>query len=85
MQKHPVGICTVPGKGNPVFTKRQTIARRTLKRETVKEVLYGGAKGGGKSVFGCYWCFLQAVDIIRDCNIKRKVSTNCILRRSLKS
>ena len=61
----------VPGF-NPVFTKRQTIARRTLKREAVKEVLYGGAKGGGKSVFGCYWCFLQAVNIIRKCQVEER-------------
>ena len=59
----------VPGF-EPIFTKRQTMARKTLQRDDVKEVLYGGAKGGGKSVFGCYWCFLQAVDIIRKCNIE---------------
>ncbi len=55
---------------NPDFTPRQTMALDTLAREDVKEVLYGGAKGGGKSVFGCYWCFLQAVNIIRKCNIQ---------------
>ena len=27
--------------------------------------MYGGAKGGGKSVFGCYWSFLQAYELAR--------------------
>jgi len=29
------------------------------------EVLYGGAKGGGKSVFGCVWCYNEAIQIIQ--------------------
>ena len=55
----------VPGF-EPIFTKRQTMARKTLQRDDVKEVLYGGAKGGGKSVFGCLWCFARAIEITRD-------------------
>ena len=35
------------------LTKKQTLAWDALARIDVKEVLYGGAKGGGKSVFGC--------------------------------
>lgn len=27
-------------------------------------MLYGGAKGGGKSVFGCYWLFLKCLELI---------------------
>ncbi|MHC5185012.1 MAG: hypothetical protein ACYSPI_12175 [Planctomycetota bacterium] len=55
---------------DPILTKRQTMAFDALARVDVKEVLYGGAKGGGKSVFGCYWCFKQASDIIKQCNIE---------------
>ncbi len=54
----------------PVLTEKQTLAWDTLKRPDVKEVLYGGAKGGGKSVFGCYWCFNRCLDIIKECGIE---------------
>ncbi len=33
------------------------------------EVLYGGAKGGGKSYFLCHWALLQCKRIIKHCNI----------------
>lgn len=54
----------------PVLTEKQTVAWDTLNRPDVKEVLYGGAKGGGKSVFGCYWCFNRCLDIIKQCGIE---------------
>jgi len=57
---------------SPELTEKQTIARRTLARPDVKEVLYGGAKGGGKSVFGCFWCLGKAIEIIRQCNISER-------------
>ena len=53
----------------PTLTARQTMAFDTLARADVKEVLYGGAKGGGKSVFGCLWCFERSLEIIEECNI----------------
>jgi len=53
----------------PYLTPKQWLAKETLERDDVKEVLYGGAKGGGKSVFGCLWCFLQCLKIIEDCKI----------------
>ena len=53
----------------PKWTPRQTLAFDTLDRPDIKEVLYGGAKGGGKSVFGCLWCFTRAMEIARDCGI----------------
>src|SRR6056297_763347 len=56
----------------PDFTPRQTVAWNVLARDDIKEVLYGGAKGGGKSVFGCLWCFEKAVEIIRKCNITER-------------
>lgn len=53
----------------PVLTARQTMAFDAMARADVKEVLYGGAKGGGKSVFGCLWCFERSLEIIADCDI----------------
>jgi len=54
----------------PDLTNKQTIAWDTLARDDIKEVLYGGAKGGGKSVFGCLWCFVRALNIIKECSIE---------------
>ena len=51
------------------LTVKQTIAWDALAREDIKEVLYGGAKGGGKSVFGCLWCYGKALEIIKMCEI----------------
>ncbi len=54
---------------DPLLTAKQTLAWDTLRRGDIKEILYGGAKGGGKSVFGCMWCFAKALEIIRECKI----------------
>lgn len=54
----------------PKLTARQRSAFDALNRGDIREVLYGGAKGGGKSVFGCLWCFHKAIEIIKQCNIK---------------
>jgi len=59
-------------KFKPALTGKQTLAWDALRRDDIKEVLYGGAKGGGKSVFGCLWCFGKAMDIIKQCNISRR-------------
>ena len=53
----------------PKLTKKQSIAWDALDRDAIKEVLYGGAKGGGKSVFGCMWSFHKALEIIKECDI----------------
>lgn len=46
------------------FTPKQTFALETLESPEVKEVLYGGAKGGGKSVFMVEWAYLQCQKLI---------------------
>lgn len=48
------------------FTKKQGEAFRALQRPDIEELLYGGAKGGGKSMFGCMQCFIWAKQIIKD-------------------
>jgi len=54
---------------DPELTAKQTLAWDALRRPDIKEVLYGGAKGGGKSVFGCMWSFHKALEIIKKCDI----------------
>jgi phage terminase large subunit len=41
------------------LTKKQTIAIDFLEDDKTTEVYYGGAAGGGKSMFGCYWQLKQ--------------------------
>ena len=48
---------------SPVLTGRQCIAYDALLDPKIKRVLYGGAKGGGKSWFLCVKSFLYAWDI----------------------
>ena len=55
---------------SPALTSKQSIAWDAIHRDDIKEILYGGAKGGGKSVFGCLWCFSRALQIIKQCHIK---------------
>lgn len=43
---------------------RQQRAFQILDDPTVTAVLYGGAKGGGKSVFGCIWLFIKALAVL---------------------
>lgn len=57
---------------NPTYTAKQTVANQALARPDIREVLYGGAKGGGKSVFGCFWCLSRALQIIKECNIQAR-------------
>jgi hypothetical protein len=54
---------------DPALTCKQSLAWDTLSLPGIKEVLYGGAKGGGKSVFGCIWSFKKALKIIEDCHL----------------
>jgi hypothetical protein len=51
------------------LSKRQTEAFEALEDDNVIALLYGGAKGGGKTVFGCYWAFSQCLRLIKQFNI----------------
>jgi hypothetical protein len=51
---------------NVKYTRRQSIAHDALGRPDVRRLLYGGAKGGGKSYFLCIWSFLYAWNICVD-------------------
>ena len=50
--------------------QRQTQAMDLLAMPNVDELLYGGAKGGGKSVLGCVWSYAEAKRIIKKFNLK---------------
>lgn len=52
------------------LSPRQTEAYNALESDQVQKVLYGGAKGGGKSVLGCIWVFLRCLDIIQRYKLK---------------
>jgi len=52
------------------LTPKQTKCFQALRNPGVREVLYGGAKGGGKSVFGCYWSFVRAIEIANQCHVE---------------
>lgn len=51
-------------KFNIVFSHKQSQALDVLADPLTQELMYGGAKGGGKSVFGCYWAYLKAHELI---------------------
>jgi hypothetical protein len=51
------------------LSDKQTEAYWLLLEPQVTELLYGGAKGGGKSVFGCFWMFNECCRIIDEYGI----------------
>jgi phage terminase large subunit len=55
---------------NVTLTERQTEAYDALQDPGVRDVLYGGAKGGGKSWFGCFWAFDYCRQVIERFNIR---------------
>lgn len=55
------------------FSKKQTEALETLEKREVKDLLYGGAKGGGKSYFGCRWSYLQCKQLINLFNLTKNL------------
>jgi hypothetical protein len=50
-------------------TERQRQAWDLLADPAIRRVLYGGAKGGGKSFFLCVWAFVQAYALISRFNL----------------
>ena len=50
----------------PSLSRKQSDAWWKLSDPIVKELMYGGAKGGGKSVFGCLWMYFECYDIARE-------------------
>lgn len=53
------------------MTERQTEAFYCLNDPGVAEILYGGAKGGGKSFFLCLWVYLWALTIATKYHLPR--------------
>jgi phage terminase large subunit len=52
------------------LTPKQFEAFKILEKPNIEELLYGGAKGGGKTVFGVLWSYYKAKKIIKDFNLK---------------
>ena len=62
----------------PEYTEKQTIAIRALRRPGSGEVMYGGAKGGGKSHLGCLWMYIEAIKDIQRYNIEPRKNPLCL-------
>ena len=62
----------------PEYTEKQTIAIRALRKPGPIEVLYGGAKGGGKSHLGCVWMYIEAVKDIQRFDIQPRKNPLCL-------
>ncbi|MDD5501975.1 MAG: phage terminase large subunit [Candidatus Thermoplasmatota archaeon] len=52
------------------YSPKQNKALDIIEDDAVEEELYGGAKGGGKTVVGVRWVYRQCCAIIRDFNLK---------------
>ena len=50
----------------PELSRKQSDAWWLLQKDYVDELLYGGAKGGGKSVFGCLWMYAECYELARE-------------------
>lgn len=56
---------------NPTLSVKQTVAWDHLENPGIDEILYGGAKYGGKSWFLCVWSYLFACNFIKTHKIPR--------------
>ncbi|HEG42471.1 MAG TPA: hypothetical protein ENH94_00325 [Phycisphaerales bacterium] len=54
------------------LSAKQSQAYKFLADPAIDEVLYGGAKGGGKSVFGCFWLFLKCLEVIEEFGLEKR-------------
>lgn len=52
------------------LTDRQAAAWQALHDDTITDVMYGGAKGGGKSFFFCVWVLAYCRSIVDDFNLQ---------------
>lgn len=61
---------------NPVLditlSPKQYEAFQILAEPETEELTYGGAKGGGKTVLGCYWSYTYSKQIIKDFELKAR-------------
>lgn len=62
----------------PEYTEKQTQALYELRKPGSIEVLYGGAKGGGKSHLGCLWMYIEAVKDIQRFDIQARKNPLCL-------
>jgi len=60
------------------LSHKQNEAFKILADPEVDELLYGGAKGGGKSVFGCYWVLTKAKEVIDTYRLKVSAHPPCV-------
>lgn len=56
---------------NPVLSEKQTLAWDHLEDPGIDEILYGGAKYGGKSWFLCVWSYLFACEFAKKYKIPK--------------
>lgn len=59
---------------NPVLSEKQTKAWDCLENPGIDEILYGGAKYGGKSWFLCVWTYLFACEFAKKYKIPKSDS-----------
>ena len=55
---------------SPKYSERQTEALQALDDPAISELGFGGAKGGGKSIFGCQWMVREAIRLIAKYNLR---------------
>ena len=60
------------------YFRRQSQALDILDMPSCDELLFGGAKGGGKSVLGCRWCMREASKIIKEFGLKPTAEPICM-------
>ena len=53
-----------------IMSDKQCEALQILKSPETDELLFGGAKSGGKSILGCRWAYIQAANIINKVKLK---------------
>jgi len=65
----PVQAKVEEGKVRWDMSPRQTLAWQAVQEPAIQEILYGGAKGGGKSVWLCRMMCWMAIEIARKCQL----------------